>query len=74
MTVFTHQPIGNYYMHSENLGVIGAGAWGTALALLLAKNDHFFPLWVFEDHLTETMKNQTGKHPFFAGVSPAGEY
>ena len=31
-----------------DIGVIGAGAWGTALANLLAKNGHNVYLWAFE--------------------------
>ena len=28
-----------------NVGVIGAGSWGTALALLLNKNGHSVTVW-----------------------------
>lgn len=31
--------------NSTNIGVIGAGSWGTALAILLAKNNHHTLLW-----------------------------
>ncbi len=56
-------------MHSENLGVIGAGAWGTALALLLAKNGHFFPLWVYEENLSEIMKTKRENTVFLPDFS-----
>ncbi|MBN2466731.1 MAG: NAD(P)H-dependent glycerol-3-phosphate dehydrogenase [Deltaproteobacteria bacterium] len=34
-----------------DIGVIGAGSWGTALAILLAKNGHRVTLWVYEDEV-----------------------
>lgn len=56
-------------MPSENLAVIGAGAWGTALALLLAKNGHSFPLWVYERDLAETMRDKQENTLFLPGFS-----
>jgi glycerol-3-phosphate dehydrogenase (NAD(P)+) len=56
-------------MQSENLAIIGAGAWGTALALLLAKNGHTFPLWVYEKDLSETMKTNRENTLFLPGFS-----
>ena len=37
----------------ETIGVIGAGAWGTALALLLAGKGHDVALWMYEKDLAE---------------------
>jgi glycerol-3-phosphate dehydrogenase (NAD(P)+) len=56
-------------MQSENLAIIGAGAWGTALALLLAENGHSFPLWVYEEDLSETMKTKRENTLFLPGFS-----
>ena len=56
-------------MQSENLAVIGAGAWGTALALLLAKNGHSFPLWVYEEDLSETMITKRENTLFLPGFA-----
>jgi glycerol-3-phosphate dehydrogenase (NAD(P)+) len=56
-------------MQSENLAIIGAGAWGTALALLLAKNGHSFPLWVYEEDLAETMRDKRENTLFLPGFS-----
>jgi glycerol-3-phosphate dehydrogenase (NAD(P)+) len=56
-------------MQSENLAIIGAGAWGTALALLLVKNGHSFPLWVYEEDLSETMKTKRENTLFLPGFS-----
>jgi glycerol-3-phosphate dehydrogenase (NAD(P)+) len=38
---------------AEKIGVIGAGAWGTALALLLADKGHDVALWMYEKDLAE---------------------
>jgi glycerol-3-phosphate dehydrogenase (NAD(P)+) len=38
---------------SEKIGVIGAGAWGTALAMLLADKGHDVALWMYEQDLAE---------------------
>jgi len=34
----------------ENIGVIGGGSWGTALALLLNKNGHEVDMWIRNDN------------------------
>ncbi|MCD6525524.1 MAG: NAD(P)-dependent glycerol-3-phosphate dehydrogenase [Desulfuromonas sp.] len=41
-----------------NIGVIGAGSWGTCLANLLAKKGHNVVLWAYESDLVARM-NQT---------------
>src|SRR6266498_5422038 len=38
---------------TEKIGVIGAGAWGTALAMLLADKGHDVTLWMYEKDLAE---------------------
>lgn len=38
---------------TEKIGVIGAGAWGTALAMLLADKGHNVTLWMYENDLAE---------------------
>lgn len=40
---------------SLNIGVIGAGSWGTSLANLLAKKGHSVILWAYENDLVEQM-------------------
>lgn len=37
----------------EKIGVIGAGAWGTALAMLLTNKGHDVTLWMYEKDLAE---------------------
>ena len=48
---------------AEKIGVIGAGAWGTALAMLLADKGHDVTLWMYEKDLAEetarTRENRT---------------
>jgi glycerol-3-phosphate dehydrogenase (NAD(P)+) len=39
-----------------NIGVIGAGSWGTTLADLLAKRGHSVMLWAYEKDLVERMQ------------------
>ena len=38
---------------ADRISVIGAGAWGTALALLLADKGHEVTLWMYERDLAE---------------------
>jgi len=40
---------------AENIGVIGAGSWGTTLADLLAKKGHDVTLWAYEPELVDEM-------------------
>ena len=39
-----------------NVAVIGAGAWGTAFSLQLARKGHHVTLWVYEPELCRTME------------------
>jgi len=40
------------------IGVIGAGSWGTALANLLAGNNHDVMLWAYEPQLVQEMQSK----------------
>ena len=43
----------------KNIGVIGAGSWGTALALTLSGKGHQVKIWdLDEPHLLELGKNR----------------
>lgn len=44
-----------------NVGVLGAGSWGTALALLLEKNGHDVTIWSIDKNEVE-MLNQKREH------------
>ncbi len=48
--------------------VIGAGAWGTALANLLAENGHDVLLWAYEADVVDTVNTQAENRRFLAGV------
>ena len=39
------------------IAVVGSGAWGTALAILLCKNGHDVTMWTFEKNLVDGMVN-----------------
>ncbi|MFO7983271.1 MAG: NAD(P)H-dependent glycerol-3-phosphate dehydrogenase [Desulfuromonadales bacterium] len=47
-----------------NIGVIGAGSWGTTLANLLAKKNHSVTLWAYEADLVKRM-NETRENDLF---------
>ena len=49
--------------------VIGAGAWGTALANLLAENGHETILWAYEPEVADTIAERHENTRFLAGVA-----
>ncbi len=49
--------------------VIGAGAWGTALANLLAENGHETILWAFEPEVADAIAMRSENPRFLAGVA-----
>lgn len=53
--------------------IIGAGAWGTALADLLASSGHEVSIWAFEPDVAQTINRQHENTRFLAGarLSPA---
>ncbi|KAF0218403.1 MAG: glycerol-3-phosphate dehydrogenase [Geobacteraceae bacterium] len=53
----------------ENIGVIGAGSWGTTLADLLAKKGHEVTLWAYEPELAEEMARTRVNSLFLPGIS-----
>ena len=46
--------------------VIGAGAWGTALADVLARNGHDVVIWAFEPDVAESINREHVNHRFLA--------
>ena len=48
--------------------VVGGGAWGTALANLLAENDHEVMLWAFEPDVAESINTHHENRRFLDGV------
>ena len=51
--------------------VIGAGAWGTALADLLARNGHETVLWAFEADVAGSVEREHRNHRFLPGAALA---
>ncbi|MDH5234346.1 MAG: NAD(P)-binding domain-containing protein, partial [Gemmatimonadota bacterium] len=49
--------------------VVGAGAWGTALANLLAENEHEVMLWAYEPDVAESVNKENENRRFLDGVS-----
>ncbi len=52
----------------QNFGVIGGGAWGTALAQTLAANGKNVKLWAFEQDCVEAINNQHENTLYLPGV------
>ncbi|WAC09013.1 MAG: NAD(P)-dependent glycerol-3-phosphate dehydrogenase [Thermodesulfobacteriota bacterium] len=50
-----------------NIGIVGAGSWGTALATLLAYNDHKVTLWVYENEVLEHLLTNQENHFYLPG-------
>jgi len=48
--------------------VLGAGAWGTALASLLSENGHQVMLWAYEADVAESVNSAQENRRFLAGV------
>ncbi len=48
--------------------VVGAGAWGSALALVLAENGHDVTLWSFEAEVADAI-NSARENPYLPGVA-----
>ncbi|MGH9520155.1 MAG: NAD(P)H-dependent glycerol-3-phosphate dehydrogenase [Terriglobales bacterium] len=49
------------------VGVLGAGSWGTALALVLERQGHEVPLWVYEADLARGMAQARENAVFLPG-------
>ncbi len=55
------------------VAVLGAGSWGTTLAILLFHNTHRVTLWSHDADATEAMRNQHENSLFLPGVQiPSG--
>lgn len=52
----------------ERIGVVGAGAWGTTLAKLLAEKGHPVILWAWERDLAITMAKERENSLYLPGV------
>jgi glycerol-3-phosphate dehydrogenase (NAD(P)+) len=54
---------------AEKIGVIGAGAWGTALALLLADKGYDIGLWMYEKDLAEETQRLRENRVYLPGFT-----
>jgi len=50
------------------VSVVGAGAWGTALAKVLAEKGTDVRLWSYEDHVADAI-NERSENPYLEGVT-----
>jgi len=50
--------------NTSRVAVIGAGSWGTALAMVAARNHHQVSLWAREPEVASEI-NRTGRNPFY---------
>ena len=53
----------------QKITVIGAGSWGSALAILLAKNGHAVKLWGRETQQVEMMQQQRCNSTYIPGIT-----
>ena len=56
---------------TAKVGVLGAGAWGTALAQMLASDGRDVRLWAREDDLVEEIRRERSNSLFLSGVTLA---
>jgi len=52
-----------------NIGVVGAGSWGTSLANVLAKKGYSVQLWAHEAELVEYMRKHRENNQYLPGIS-----
>jgi glycerol-3-phosphate dehydrogenase (NAD(P)+) len=52
----------------ERIAVIGAGSWGTALAIILAEKGHDISLWVYEEGLVEDINRKRVNTRYHPGI------
>jgi glycerol-3-phosphate dehydrogenase (NAD(P)+) len=52
----------------HNIAVLGAGSWGTTLALLLHENDHRVVLWEFYEEFADALRRDRENKRFLPGI------
>ena len=52
-----------------NIGVIGGGSWGTALAILLSNNGHSVNMWVRDSLQLRGMKESRENKKYLPGIT-----
>ena len=56
-------------MPMETISIIGGGGWGTALAVIIARNGHAVRLWVRRKDLAETLNRERINQQYLPGIS-----
>ncbi|HUX67068.1 MAG TPA: NAD(P)H-dependent glycerol-3-phosphate dehydrogenase [Terriglobales bacterium] len=54
---------------TRSVGVIGAGSWGTALAIVLAQHGYQAGLWVYEPELAQAMASERENRVYLPGFA-----
>jgi glycerol-3-phosphate dehydrogenase (NAD(P)+) len=52
----------------DTISIIGAGGWGTALAVMIAKNGYQVRLWARRKELAETLGRERVNHQYLPGI------
>ena len=52
-----------------NITVLGAGSWGTTLALVLHDNHHDVNLWAFDNEQADLIREKHENHQFLPGIT-----
>ena len=55
-------------MDKKNIGIIGAGAWGTALGTALSHGGHCVELWALEEDVTDSINNEHENKRYLPGL------
>jgi glycerol-3-phosphate dehydrogenase (NAD(P)+) len=53
----------------ETISIIGAGGWGTALAVMIARNGHTVQWWVRRKELAETLTRERLNQQYLPGIA-----
>jgi glycerol-3-phosphate dehydrogenase (NAD(P)+) len=53
---------------AQSVGIIGAGAWGTAIAKVIAEKGHGVHLWSYEDEVARQIRHQHRNDRYLVGV------
>lgn len=55
--------------NSQTFAVLGAGSWGTALAMLLGQNNHNVTLWAHNAEHARQMQDERSNSRYLAGIN-----
>ncbi len=67
---FTNFSEGNV-MDSKTVGIIGAGAWGTAMGTALARGGHSVEIWALEEDVVESINKEHENKRYLPGYTLA---